>query len=194
MKAAKARRPSPALIVSIIALIVATAGTATAATIVVRNSGQIKNGAVKSVDLANGKGVKVADLTRGARTSLRGQQGPRGEQGAQGPAGAQGAPGAPGAVSKTVTRLTTVTLANGGAGSPSVQCQSGEKLVGGGARLGNTDVDTSDLHLHSSRPATATGTPPAEGETATGWRAFAWNVAGGPNGDIEMSVYAICAT
>jgi hypothetical protein len=90
--------------------------------------------------------------------------------------------------------VASETLANGGAADPMVQCQGSEKLVGGGARLGNTAVDTSDLHMHSSRPATAAGAPPAEGATPTGWRAFAWNVAGGPNGDIEMSVYAICAS
>ena len=176
MKEPKVRRPSPALLVAIVALVVASAGTATAASLVIRNSGQIKNGAVRSADLANSKGVKVADLTPQARAALR------------------GVPGPAGSVSGTVTRISTVTLADGGGTSTTAQCQAAEKLVGGGARLGNTDVDSSDLHLHSSRPAIASGAPPAEGAAPTGWRAFAWNVAGGPNADIELAVYAICAS
>ena len=181
MKEPKGRRPSPALAVAIVALVVASAGTATAASLVIRNSGQIKNGAVRSVDLANKKGVKVADLTPQARVALRG-------------AGPQGPPGPAGSVSGAVTRLNTVTLADGAGTSTTAQCQGAEKLVGGGARLGNTDVDSSDLHLHSSRPAVASGAPPAEGAAPTGWRAFAWTAAGGPNTDSELAVYAICAS
>lgn len=46
-------RPSPALVVSIIALIVACAGTATAASVVlIKNSSQVKAGALSGTDLA----------------------------------------------------------------------------------------------------------------------------------------------
>ena len=51
----KVSRPSASLVVSIIALVVALSGTAVATTtVLVRNSGQIKNGAVHGVDIANG--------------------------------------------------------------------------------------------------------------------------------------------
>lgn len=45
------RRPSPALIVSIISLVMATAGTATAAKVLISSSSQIKNGVVTSADI-----------------------------------------------------------------------------------------------------------------------------------------------
>ena len=48
------RRPSPALIVSIIALVMATAGTATAAKVLITSSSQIKRGAVNGGDVADG--------------------------------------------------------------------------------------------------------------------------------------------
>ena len=77
-------RLSPALVVAIIALVVATAGTATAATkILIKNSAQVKNGA-----------LEAADLSAKARKSLQGRQGPAGPAG---PAGAHGAAGATGA-------------------------------------------------------------------------------------------------
>src|SRR5688572_21441063 len=50
----KLRRPSPALIVSIIAMVVATAGTATAAGVLIKSSSQIKKGVVNGGDVADG--------------------------------------------------------------------------------------------------------------------------------------------
>jgi hypothetical protein len=102
------RRPSAALVVSLIALVVALGGTATAATLVIRNSHQVATGAINSGDLANGRGVNVADLTAKAKLSLgpqpgpagpegpRGRQGPAGARGESGPQGAQGLTGAQG--------------------------------------------------------------------------------------------------
>jgi hypothetical protein len=49
----KLRRPSPALVISCVALAVACTGTAVAAT-VITSSGQIKNGAVSGADIRNG--------------------------------------------------------------------------------------------------------------------------------------------
>ena len=49
----KLRRPSPALVISCVALAVACTGTAVAAT-VITSSGQIKNGAVTGADIRNG--------------------------------------------------------------------------------------------------------------------------------------------
>jgi hypothetical protein len=82
------RRPSPALVVALVALFVAVGGTSYAAVILPKNSvgtAQIKDGAVT-------KG-KIAKRTVAA---LRGQRGPRGAigpAGATGPAGPQGAQG-----------------------------------------------------------------------------------------------------
>ncbi|MTD44192.1 hypothetical protein GKE82_07720 [Conexibacter sp. W3-3-2] len=88
----KISRPSPALIVSIVALVVACAGTATAASVLIKNSSQIATGAVTSSDVKNGSligadlknrtvtGSKIAANTIGAdklapvvRNTLQGQ-------------------------------------------------------------------------------------------------------------------------
>jgi len=51
----KVKRPSPALVVSIVALIVALGGTAVATTrLLITSSGQIKNGSIAGVDLRSG--------------------------------------------------------------------------------------------------------------------------------------------
>jgi hypothetical protein len=47
-------RPSPSLVVSIIALVVATAGTATAASVLIKNSSQVKAGAISGSDIHKG--------------------------------------------------------------------------------------------------------------------------------------------
>jgi hypothetical protein len=89
-------RPSPATAIALCALVVSSAGTATAATVMIRNSSQIATGAVNSGDLENGKGVGIADLTAAARRTLEGKTGPvgpEGARGAQGPAGARGPQG-----------------------------------------------------------------------------------------------------
>lgn len=87
-------RPSPALIVSIIALVVASAGTATAASVLIKSSKQVAKGSINSSDLANRKAVNVADLTPAARRALAGKVGPAGPSGAPGPAGSKGDKGA----------------------------------------------------------------------------------------------------
>ena len=87
------RRPSPALVVAIIALVVASAGTATAAGVLIKRSSQVARGAINSGDLANDKAVNLGDLTPAARLALQndaGPTGPQGERGQQGPPGARG--------------------------------------------------------------------------------------------------------
>jgi hypothetical protein len=93
------RRPSPALVVAIVALVVASAGSATAASVLITGSSQVERGSINSGDLANGRGVNVADLSAQAKKALSpkpGPQGPEGERGGQGPAGARGEVGPPG--------------------------------------------------------------------------------------------------
>lgn len=50
----QAKRPSPALVVSIVALVVAMSGTAVAAKMLITSSSQIKNGSIRGIDLKNG--------------------------------------------------------------------------------------------------------------------------------------------
>lgn len=78
----KISRPSPALVVSIIALVVACAGTATAAGVLIKNSSQIKAGAVNGSDIKdsaitsskikNGT-IGTTDLSSGVKSALSSQ-------------------------------------------------------------------------------------------------------------------------
>ena len=86
------RRPSAALIVSSLALFTALSGGAYAATTI--GSLQIKNNAVKSIDIQNGT-LKTADMSLAARLALKGKAGPAGRR-ARRPPGRQGRPGRPG--------------------------------------------------------------------------------------------------
>jgi len=93
------RRPSPAMILALVALVVASAGSATAASVLITDSSQVERGSINSGDLANGRGVNTADLTARAKRALApkaGPQGPEGDRGAQGPAGARGEAGTQG--------------------------------------------------------------------------------------------------
>jgi hypothetical protein len=80
----RGRRPSPAMIVAMLALIAALAGTATAASLI--KSKDIKNGTIRGKDIHK-KTIPASKLTKAARNSLKGQRGP---QGAKGNTGAKG--------------------------------------------------------------------------------------------------------
>jgi hypothetical protein len=95
------KRPSPATVIALCALVVASAGSATAATVMIRNSSQVGTGAINSGDLENGKAVGIADLTAGALRTLQGQVGPAGPEGARGPQGPAGARGPQGEKGET---------------------------------------------------------------------------------------------
>src|SRR3978361_1860143 len=71
----KLRRPSPALVISIAALVVACTGTAVAASIIT-SSAQIKNGIVTGADLKSGT-VETANTKAGTLTQARLSKGVR---------------------------------------------------------------------------------------------------------------------
>jgi hypothetical protein len=87
------------MVVAVIALVVATTGTATAAGVLIKRSSQVAKGAINSGDLADDRAVNLADLTPAARLALTpgaGPAGPEGARGPQGPAGARGEQGSSG--------------------------------------------------------------------------------------------------
>lgn len=85
MRKTRLKRPSPALVIAIIALLVAGTGTSyAAAKYVITSSKQVKDGS-----------LTAADLSPKTRKALKGNTGARGAQGVAGPRGLQGAPGAP---------------------------------------------------------------------------------------------------
>ena len=106
------RRPSPAMIVSLVALFVALGGTSFAAVTLSKNSvrsKQIKNGQVKRADLARNAVTsrKVKNGSLLGRDFKAGQlpQGPKGDTGPQGPKGDKGDKGDTGAPGEPATRL-----------------------------------------------------------------------------------------
>ncbi len=64
----KLRLPSPAMVVSILALVVSLSGSAIAAKYLITSSKQVKTGSINSGDIANGS-IKGGDIASGALTA-----------------------------------------------------------------------------------------------------------------------------
>src|SRR3954463_3839648 len=98
MRSPKLHRPSPALVVSVIALSVALGGTSYAAIVLPANSvgnRQIKKNAVTSAKVKNAS-LRSADFAAGQLPAgATGATGAKGDPGATGATGATGAKGAP---------------------------------------------------------------------------------------------------
>jgi hypothetical protein len=67
----KISRPSPALIVSIVAVVIACAGTATAAGLLIKNSSQVATGAINNGDIKDGT-ILTKDLSTGLKNQIGG--------------------------------------------------------------------------------------------------------------------------
>ena len=93
MKYVKGSMPSGSMVVAIIALIVATAGTAVAAKMI--DGKDLVNNSVASKKIKDST-LKVRDFSNRTKTALKGDQGPAGPQGPQGPVGPEGPQGEPG--------------------------------------------------------------------------------------------------
>lgn len=109
------RRPSPALVVAIVALFVAFSGTATAA--LVMTGKDIKNGTITGKDVKN-RSLGTRDLSKKAVSSLKRHAPPGTEQGAAGPAGPAGPSKAyvdnlAGPITDQLTRVMEVTVEPG---------------------------------------------------------------------------------
>jgi hypothetical protein len=94
------RKPSPAMLVALLALFVALGGSSYAALQLPKGSvgtKQLKNGAVTSPKVKNNS-LLVRDFKASQRARLQGPQGARGPQGAQGAQGPQGPQGPQGQV------------------------------------------------------------------------------------------------
>ena len=106
------RRPSPAMVIACLALLVALAGTSVAAVSIVLPPGsvgtlQLKTGAVTSAKVRNGSLLK-ADFASGQIPS-----GPMGPVGATGPQGPQGPKGDKGDKGDAATSLWAVVATDG---------------------------------------------------------------------------------
>ena len=126
------RRPSASLVVAILAIVIATAGTASATTALI-TSPQIKNGPIRLVDIS--KKARKALQGRTGKAGAAGPQGPQGPQGVPGPQGLQGlqgAMGSPGVSGYTVVRNNTVVSAPVNHASVVADCPAGEQVLSGG--------------------------------------------------------------
>jgi len=113
MQKRRLKAPSPALVISLLALFVALGGTSYAAINLPRNSvgtKQLKKGAVTGKKIRNHT-IAKKKLTKKTLAALKGRTGPQGPAGPQGPQGATGATGATGAAGAPAliarTRLNT---------------------------------------------------------------------------------------
>jgi hypothetical protein len=142
--------------------------------------------------VANAHACRSA-IRRNGRTVRSGEfpiswnaQGRPGLQGIQGLQGLQGLPGVPGQNGATNVVVRTVTLTGLVAGSQSVQCNPGERAVGGG--VAPSDFSSVD-RVFASAPTTASNVTAANGSTPTGWVSGIQNGAG-----TDTTFYAVCAS
>ena len=196
------RLPSPALVLSALALVIASAGTAMAAKekhYPEFNSIDIIDNSLTGVDVKN-KSLSPADFAG----SVKGPRGPRGPQGApglpgstgpqgpQGPAGATGATGATGAAgakgSDAIPNLTYIRTASGTANPGAdaglfAACPAGTKPIAGGVV-----TSAGDINVYQSAPGNATSFESAGG--ITGWWGSVRNFGASAG---TFRTYAICA-
>jgi hypothetical protein len=160
---ARISRPSPALIVAVIALTAAFAGTAIAgpgASTSAITKKKVKKIAKKQVNKRFP--IETAELADGAVTTGK---------------LANDAVTAPklGAIN---TRTTTITIPDGAYGEATVQCQSGERAISGGVRVDN--------------PVLATFTPVVEShKEGEGWFARVQNGSGTGAHTAHVEVYCL---
>ncbi len=152
------RRPSPAMIVACIALLVSLGGTSIAAVSQLGPNSvgtpQLKNGAVTNAKVRNNaiNSAKVQNrsLLRGdfAPGQLpAGPTGPQGPAGLAGPAGTAGPAGPAGVIGNITVRSQTVTIGggtaeNGAYNTAEVQalCASNERAISGGTGWSDSDA------------------------------------------------------
>jgi hypothetical protein len=186
MRGITSYRPSHAMVVAFIALLLALGSGAYAQLRIPRNSvgnAQLKRNAVTSPKVKAGSLLR-SDFRRGqipaGPRGPAGPEGPRGATGERGPAGTPGAPGAPGATN-VVTRTSSVS-APVGVNDFSVACLPGEKAVGGGGTGPASDPEVTLAGTFAS--------PAVAGSTPTGWTAR-YNVTGIAH---MVTTFVVCAS
>jgi len=173
------RRPSPALVISCIALGIALGGTSYATVLAVpKNSvgpAQLKTSAVTTKKIA-ANAVTTAKVLNGTlvKADFKGGQLPAGPSGPVGPAGPAGPSGLSGLERLDSTSATNSTPSR----TAAMACPAGKRLLGGGARVNPV---LPQVAIASAYP-----------DDDNTYRAFAREVS--PTGsNWSLTVYAICA-
>jgi hypothetical protein len=196
-------RPSPAIVIASLALLVTLGGTGYAAIVLPDNSvgtAQLKSNAVTSLKVKNGS-LLAADFKAGqipagktgpaGPAGSAGSAGPGGAKGAAGPAGPAGPAGSAGAGAGAGTLSGYQTIRGDSANNSTdvkdlyVDCPAGKNVIGGGARV---DASGAPVALDTSIgfPADVTG-------TNAQWFAEAHETS--PTGALwNIYAFVICAT
>ena len=185
-------RPSAAMGVACLALLVALGGTsvATVSQLVPRNSvgtAQIRNVAVTRPKLRNNvvNSAKVANRSLLTVDFAQGQlpAGPAGPAGAQGPAGPAGPPGSSGAGGYQVVRVQSPSNSTS-TRQVSADCPAGKRAIGGSVRISGFVDNTAVTASSAEGPV---GAPDF-------WFAAAREVGPGQPGNWALRVDVICLT
>lgn len=154
------RMPSPAMMIALIALFVASTGTAVAGALVtganVKNNSltglDVRNGSLTSLDVRN-HSLRPIDFKGKLPAGAQGPQGPQGPQGAQGPAGPQGPAGAQGGPGVSGWAKSFVIGGPFNSTSPKqtdASCPPGKTLLSGGGRLHHLEAAPPPIAIQES--------------------------------------------
>ena len=195
------RRPSPSLVISLLALFVALTGTSYAAIVITGKN--VKNSSLTGADI-KARSIKGRNVAKGTLTAAnfaagvltpgpQGLQGPEGDTGPKGDTGATGAPGAkgdPGATNVVMRAGGSFSVNGNSFATGTASCQAGERATGGGLY---NESNVFVLRMVSSYPTPNPTTPPStgNGQTPTGWRVWVANESATVYS--ELQVYVICA-
>lgn len=177
-------------VVGTLALFIALGGTSYAALVITGRN--VKNSSLTGADIKN-RSLSTADIKdfsllkrdfQPGQLPTGGSQGPKGDTGTSGAPGATGSPGTPGTAgaagaTNVTTRLNTALIPIGST-DVTVQCQAGEKAVGGGGAA----ADDPELTVEESYPE-----PQTNGTTPTGWT-VRYRVSGIPH---SATAVVVCA-
>lgn len=195
MRCLLSHRPSPATVIALLALLVASAGSATAASVV--TAALITGRDIKDASVT-GKDIRDKSLTpKDFRGSVQGPPGPAGPQGETGEIGEPGPPGESGSgTGSTATLAATVRESSDALTVPGnaarngnyvtvageADCEDGEIAVGGGLKWDPDLADAELIIVHSHPKRDETGKP------------VGWVVKGGSDirQNVSFTVEVVC--